>query len=180
MSSPDIPWWTRTFGVDAYVFFTSVSVLGSMCVLVMVAMLIARQHVKENALAEQSQLSETALLLAEIPSDDAYFDDGEDEDLEDFFYGADRSGRRGRRGARQTVRVRMPVVLPPAQSSPAASATATVGDHMGGGWDRYDEQPALKIAQERIPPPPPRTAEIEEYLQKDPRRRISNAVEANH
>lgn len=170
-SSENTPWWTRHFGVDAYVFFTTISVLGSMCVLVTVAIAIARQHAKENALAEQSQFSETALLLAEIPSDDAYFHDDEDEDLEDYFYGADRSGRRGRRATRKTVRVKMPAVLPVASPSSPSSGATTASDCTEAGWDRYGRQPSLSVAHERIPPPPPRTAEIEKYLQRDPRRR---------
>ena len=143
-------------------------------------------------MAEQSQFSETALLLAEIPSDDVYFED-EDEDHEDYFYGADRSGRRGRRAPRRMVKVRMPAVLPSPSPSPtaaaagaaaaAAAATVAVGDYMEAGWGHRGQQPAPAVARERIPPPPPpRTAEIEEYLRKDPRRRTSGNHEAtsNH
>eukprot|EP01043_Picozoa_sp_COSAG02_P053651 COSAG02_NODE_5956_length_3913_cov_3.038794_2_plen_442_part_00 len=170
-SSETLPWWTQHFGVDAYVFFTTISVLGSMCVLVTVAIAIAKQHAKENALAEQPQLSETALLLAEIPSGDPYFD--EEEDLEDYFYGADRRGRRGRRATRKTVKVKMPVVLPVASPSSRSSGATTSArsDRTEAGWGLRDRQPSLPIERKGIPPPPPRTAEVEEYLRKDPRRR---------
>lgn len=142
-----------------------------MCVLVTVAIAIAKQHAKENALAEQPQLSETALLLAEIPSGDPYFD--EEEDLEDYFYGADRRGRRGRRATRKTVKVKMPVVLPVASPSSRSSGATTSArsDRTEAGWGLRDRQPSLPIERKGIPPPPPRTAEVEEYLRKDPRRR---------
>ena len=184
-NSAKLPWVTRRFGVDAYVFFITISVLGSILILVTVAIVIARQRVKEDVLAEQSQFSETALLLAEIPSDDVYFED-KDEDHEDYFYGADRSGRRGRRAPRRIVKVRLPTVTAAAAAAAAAAggaAAVPVGEYMeAGGHGR--QQPAPAVAWQRItppplpPPPPPRTAEIEEHLRKDPRRRTAGKHEA--
>lgn len=193
------PWYTRTFGVDRFVFFTAVSVVASVCLMITVATAIARQHVKENALAEESAHSESALLLAEIPSDDAAFEDV-DEEASDYFYGADRAGRRGRRASRQLVRVRMPAVSAPAPAAAAAAAGPVRAEntkppppprrqkrvpHSHTMALRSPPLPpsssslsASSVGQQQqqqqpwVPPPPPvLSAGVEAYLRKDPRRR---------